>query len=427
MKGGADLAQLLGLVSHKKLRRVNKAIKNKRAQIDSPGYKGNQNKSFSPIMRQVGRGKNVGFVTGYQQGRDPRDKVTKTTTKSSKAKAPSNPQMTAGYQPGSLMDIIRPVGAFSSGQAGDFGPRTHPAHGGYSYHTGQDMSESAGTNIYAAASGIVDDAEYDNIYGNKVVLYHGNSKRDENLKTMYGHMQTLMVKPGQKVAQGDIIGHVGTTGLSTGNHLHFETWVNDKPVNPVNFLREKDKQDLGKAVAPKPQKTHIEHKYERAIFGFGRHHNRTGNRPNPTKSDVTKVPRTVTPSDNKDLEAFLSAISDQESGDNYQAVGVPTKYGTAYGKYQILDSNIEGPGGWDKDALGKDINITEYLHDPQYQERIARNKLTTYYNKYGAGGAAKAWYGGEGVARSNSDSPQYGGPSINDYANSVLALMRKYR
>lgn len=125
--------------------------------------------------------------------------------------------------------------------------------------------------------------------------------------------------------------------------------------------------------------------------------------------------------------AFLEAISTQESGGNYDAIGVPTKYGTAYGKYQILDSNIQGSGGWDKEALGRDISVQKFHNTPRLQEKIARHKLREYFKQYGPEGAAKAWYAGPGNANTNSDAPQYGGPSINDYAASVLKHMKGYR
>lgn len=128
---------------------------------------------------------------------------------------------------------------------------------------------------------------------------------------------------------------------------------------------------------------------------------------------------------NNPLSSFLNAISTQESGGNYQAVGVPTRSGRAYGKYQILDANFVNPGGWDKEALGRDITLAEYLNTPDIQEQIARSKLTQYFEKYGAEGAAKAWYAGEGNANTSSNSPQYGGPSINNYAASVLQHMQR--
>lgn len=129
---------------------------------------------------------------------------------------------------------------------------------------------------------------------------------------------------------------------------------------------------------------------------------------------------------NAKLDAFLEAVSTQESGGNYSAVGVPTKYGTARGKYQILDSNLQGPGGWDEEVLGRNISIKQFMNRPKLQEKIARGKLSDYFNQYGAEGAAKAWYAGPGNANTDSDSPQYGGPSINDYAASVLKHMMGY-
>lgn len=126
------------------------------------------------------------------------------------------------------------------------------------------------------------------------------------------------------------------------------------------------------------------------------------------------------------LKAFLQAISRQESGGNYQAKGVQTASGRAYGKYQILDSNFVGKGGWDKETLGRDITLEQYLNSPKLQERMAQGKLSSYFNKYGAAGAAKAWYAGEGNHNTNSNSPQYGGPSINAYAASVIKRMKEH-
>ena len=126
------------------------------------------------------------------------------------------------------------------------------------------------------------------------------------------------------------------------------------------------------------------------------------------------------------LKAFLKAEAMQESGGNYSAVGVPTRYGTALGKYQILDSNFLGEGGWDQEVLGREITRKQYMNRPQLQEKLAQGKLTQYFRRYGAIGAAKSWYAGEGNHDTNSDSPQYGGPSINDYAQAVYARMMDY-
>lgn len=114
----------------------------------------------------------------------------------------------------------------------NFGPRTHPITGGHSDHTGIDFGVGLGTPIRAVTNGIVREAiRGDSIYGNKIVLGHGR-----NFQTMYGHMDDYRVKPGQRVKKGQIIGWVGSTGLSTGPHLHFETWRNGSPVNPMKFL-----------------------------------------------------------------------------------------------------------------------------------------------------------------------------------------------
>lgn len=119
---------------------------------------------------------------------------------------------------------------------------------------------------------------------------------------------------------------------------------------------------------------------------------------------------------------FVKSMIAQESGGNY---GVVNSIG-AMGAYQIMPSNILGPGGWDQEILGRNISRKAFLNSKQLQDRIAQGKMRQYFNQYGARGAAKAWYAGPGNARTNSDSPQYGGPSINDYAASVLSRMRKY-
>ncbi len=149
--------------------------------------------------------------------------------------------------------------------------------------------------------------------------------------------------------------------------------------------------------------------------------------PIPQKKAPAHMQQSMGPQPVGELGAFLKAISAQESGGDYGAVGVPTKYGTALGKYQVLDANIQRPEGWDQEALGREIDTEAFLASPALQEAIARTKLTQYFKNYGPEGAAKAWYAGPGNANSSSDAPQYGGPSINDYASSVLANMARYR
>lgn len=124
---------------------------------------------------------------------------------------------------------------------------------------------------------------------------------------------------------------------------------------------------------------------------------------------------------------FLQAISAQESGGNYS---VQNKDSGAMGKYQIMPSNIMGTGrGWDYEALGRDINIGEFLGSPKLQEQIAQYKLRNYYQKYGPAGAAVAWYAGPGTASGYLRNPgrytakQGAYPSIAAYVQQVLGRM----
>ncbi|MDI9634717.1 peptidoglycan DD-metalloendopeptidase family protein [Kamptonema cortianum] len=132
---------------------------------------------------------------------------------------------TAGTVPIYKGNFIRPVsGRLSSG----FGMRTHPISGKRKMHTGVDWAAPSGTTIKAAGSGKVITAAYLNGYGNTVVIDHGGG-----ISTLYGHCSRLHVKVGQSVKVGQKIAAVGSTGYSTGPHLHFEVRVNGKPVNPL--------------------------------------------------------------------------------------------------------------------------------------------------------------------------------------------------
>lgn len=126
---------------------------------------------------------------------------------------------------GSLAWPVR--GRVSSG----FGYRMHPILRERRLHTGLDIAASTGTTIRAAAPGVVISSGYRNGYGNTVVIDHGGS-----LSTLYGHCSRLYVRAGQRVRQGETIAAVGSTGLSTGPHLHFEVRVNGRPVDPRSRL-----------------------------------------------------------------------------------------------------------------------------------------------------------------------------------------------
>ena len=100
-----------------------------------------------------------------------------------------------------------------------------------STHTGLDISATTGTPIKAVAGGTVTCASYTGSYGNLVKIDHGNG-----VETWYGHTSKMYVKVGQKISSGDVIAAVGSTGNSTGPHLHFEIRVNGVAYNPQNYL-----------------------------------------------------------------------------------------------------------------------------------------------------------------------------------------------
>ena len=113
-----------------------------------------------------------------------------------------------------------------------YGMRVHPITGKLARHNGVDIPAPYGTPIYATADGIVGRAQRLGGYGNYVEIEHGNA-----IETRYGHMSSFIVRPGQQVKKGDVIGYVGSTGRSTGNHLHYEVRIDGEPVNPMPFVR----------------------------------------------------------------------------------------------------------------------------------------------------------------------------------------------
>ena len=112
-----------------------------------------------------------------------------------------------------------------------FGNRLHPILKVYKMHTGIDIAAAGGTNILAANSGVVISAGWNNGYGYMVMIDHGGG-----IVTLYAHSSKLLVKKGDVVTRGQTIALVGTTGMSTGNHLHFEVRVNGAYQNPLNYV-----------------------------------------------------------------------------------------------------------------------------------------------------------------------------------------------
>jgi murein DD-endopeptidase MepM/ murein hydrolase activator NlpD len=112
-----------------------------------------------------------------------------------------------------------------------FGYRTDPFQGRRKNHKGLDIAGPIGTPIYATADGIVGRAQWVSGYGKYIELEHGNA-----IQTRYGHLSAMNVYSGQRVRKGDVIGFMGSTGRSTGSHLHYEVRIAGEPVNPSSFL-----------------------------------------------------------------------------------------------------------------------------------------------------------------------------------------------
>lgn len=112
-----------------------------------------------------------------------------------------------------------------------FGSRKDPITGGPDFHSGLDVSADRGTPVHATADGTVDFEGYNGNYGNSIVITHGFG-----IATRFGHMSGFAVRQGQKVRRGDVIGYVGSTGRTTGPHLHYEILLNGQPINPLRIL-----------------------------------------------------------------------------------------------------------------------------------------------------------------------------------------------
>jgi len=124
--------------------------------------------------------------------------------------------------------FIHPV---PGGETSPFGPRIHPLLGRPMFHTGIDLAAACGTPIHAAADGTVIYARVSASWGGRTIIQHSPT-----VKTAYGHQSKFLVTEGQVVKQGQVIGLSGTTGWSTGCHLHFDVIINDRYVDPAPYL-----------------------------------------------------------------------------------------------------------------------------------------------------------------------------------------------
>ena len=143
------------------------------------------------------------------------------------AAAASQPQL-------SFTGFICPLKSYTR-ISSEYGWRKNPVSGVNKLHAGTDFAAPAGTPIYAAASGYVQVAGWSSGgYGNYVIIYHCKMSDGTAYSTLYGHMRSVATSAGKYVKQGELIGYVGSTGNSTGNHLHLEVWKGGSKANAVN-------------------------------------------------------------------------------------------------------------------------------------------------------------------------------------------------
>jgi murein DD-endopeptidase MepM/ murein hydrolase activator NlpD len=121
---------------------------------------------------------------------------------------------------------------FTSG----YGIRSDPFQGRAAKHAGIDLAAPIGTPIYATADGVITDAGYNNGgYGNLIKVDHGRG-----IETRYGHLSAILVHAGDRITRGQLIGRMGSTGRSTGSHLHYEVRIDGRAVNPIPFMKSND-------------------------------------------------------------------------------------------------------------------------------------------------------------------------------------------
>jgi murein DD-endopeptidase MepM/ murein hydrolase activator NlpD len=133
-------------------------------------------------------------------------------------------------QPMVAVPSIAPVQGFRL--SSHYGEREHPVLGGTRMHKGLDLAVASGTPVHAPADGVVERASWFSSYGNFIEIAHGG-----DMETRYGHLSGYNVVAGQHVHKGDVIGYVGSTGRSTGPHLHYEVRIHGEAVDPTPYMR----------------------------------------------------------------------------------------------------------------------------------------------------------------------------------------------
>jgi len=145
---------------------------------------------------------------------------------------PTLDELAVGELPPDYMPSIYPTfGRISDG----WGLRVHPISNEIEFHYGLDIANQPGTAIYATADGMVTTTDYDTSYGKRIIINHGNG-----YETLYAHLYSYLVRVGDRVSKGQIIGLMGNSGLSTGPHLHYEVRNAGGKVNPTAYLNRID-------------------------------------------------------------------------------------------------------------------------------------------------------------------------------------------
>jgi murein DD-endopeptidase MepM/ murein hydrolase activator NlpD len=137
------------------------------------------------------------------------------------------------FVPEPSFGLITPMGRYT--MTSPYGMRIHPFTGAYAFHDGLDMANACGTPIYSPANGFVTDYYWAGGYGNRLVIDHGviNGSR---VVTSYNHLSSSLARPGSSVVQGEAVALVGSTGWSTGCHLHYMIWINGELVDPGLYV-----------------------------------------------------------------------------------------------------------------------------------------------------------------------------------------------
>lgn len=210
--------QKTGLLAEKdRMTAVQQKIKSEQAQLE--GYRSSQ----EAVKNEVA--KDINLLKRREAELQKQSNIIEQRILAAMRQSGSNNRPYAG---GAFLWPLTIRGTLTSG----YGRRSDPISGLSSFHQGQDIAAPRGTSVLAAANGTVITSRYQNSYGNVVAIDHGGG-----IVTVYAHNSALLVGEGANVVKGQVIAQVGSTGYSTGNHLHFEVRINGKTVNPMSYYR----------------------------------------------------------------------------------------------------------------------------------------------------------------------------------------------